>query len=244
MKLARHRKTGAIFSLKIISKNTIRQENLVEQVVKEVKIQSFLDHSHIIKLYSVFDDRDNIYLLLELCSGGNLYQYMQQKLKIQEEEASLILKSVCEAVGELHHHQIVHRDIKPENIVLCYGMAKICDFGWSTEIKEEMRQTFCGTPLYVSPELLSGKLYDEKVDQWAIGILGFEMMTGNIPFSIKSERDLVKIIETKIVFPKWMGASAVSFLKELLAKDPEHRKGIDDIIDHPFVNPKKSNALL
>ena len=76
-----------------------------------------------------------------------------------------------------------------------------------------MRQTFCGTPLYVSPELLSGKLYDEKVDLWAIGILGFEMITGNIPFSIKSERDLVKIIESKIVFPKWMGSEAISFLK-------------------------------
>ena len=101
-------------------------------MVKEIKIQSFLSHSHIIKLYSVFDDRENIYLLLELCSEGNLYQHMQKKLKIPEEEASAILKSVCEAVSELHMYQIVHRDIKPENIVMCYGMAKICDFGWST----------------------------------------------------------------------------------------------------------------
>ena len=149
-----------IFSLKIIPKEIIKQENLVDQVVKEIKIQSFLNHSHIIKLYSVFDDKDHIYLLLELCSEGNLYQLMQKKLKVSEEEASTILKSVCEAVGELHHHQIVHRDIKPENIVMCYGMAKICDFGWSTEVKDSMRETFCGTPLYVSPELLSGQLYD------------------------------------------------------------------------------------
>lgn len=151
---------------------------------------------------------------------------------------------MCEAVGELHLYQIVHRDIKPENIVMCYGMAKICDFGWSTEIKDQMRQTFCGTPLYVSPELLSGQLYDEKVDLWAVGMLGFEMITGSIPFSIKSERDLVKIIESKIVFPKWMGAEAVNFLKMLLEKDPQKRKGMEELIEHPFLHQKRSHTPL
>ena len=73
----------------------------------------------------------------------------------------------------MHRFQIIHRDLKPENIVLCYNMPKICDFGWSTWLNDSMRETFCGTPLYVSPELLSGQLYDEKVDLWAIGILGF-----------------------------------------------------------------------
>ena len=96
---------------------------------------------------------------------------------------------------------------------MCYGMAKICDFGWSTEVKDSMRETFCGTPLYVSPELLSGQLYDEKVDLWAIGILGYEMMTGSIPFSIKTEKDLAKIIESKIIFPKWMSKESLSFLQ-------------------------------
>lgn len=65
-------------------------------------------------------------------------------------------------------------------------MAKVCDFGWSTENRDSLRETFCGTPLYVSPELLSGNSYDEKVDLWSIGIVGFEMLTGRIPFDIKS----------------------------------------------------------
>lgn len=87
-----------------------------------------------------------------------------------------------------------------------------------------MRETFCGTPLYVSPELLSGNLYDEKIDMWSIGILGYEMMTGSIPFRIKSEKDLMKIVEKEIVFPKWMSPKAISFLKDLLEKDPTKRK--------------------
>lgn len=70
------------------------------------------------------------------------------------------MKSICEGLSELHAHKIIHRDLKPENIVINYGMAKICDFGWSTENVDSLRETFCGTPLYVSPELLSGSSYD------------------------------------------------------------------------------------
>ena len=86
--------------------------------------------------------------------------------------------------------------------MLSYGMPKICDFGWSTDLKNSLRETFCGTPLYLSPELLKGELYDEKVDQWAIGVLAYEMLTGSIPFSIRSEWDLKKIVNSKIQYPK------------------------------------------
>ena len=69
---------------------------------------------------------------------------------------------------------------------MCNKMAKLCDFGWCTQNKDFLRQTFCGTPLYVSPEILNGDAYDEKIDIWAIGVLGYELMTGSIPFRIKS----------------------------------------------------------
>lgn len=98
-----------------------------------------MNHSHIIKLYSIFDDANYIYLLLELCTEGNLYSLMQRKIKLSEQETSSILREVCEGVNELHESSIVHRDIKPENIVLCFGMAKICDFGWATFVDESMR---------------------------------------------------------------------------------------------------------
>ena len=124
-----------IFSIKIIKKSQIVEEKIIQQAIKEIKIQSFINHSHIIKLYSVFDDHQHVYLLLELCTEGNLYNLMQKKVKMAEDEAALILKEVCEGVNQLHEADIIHRDIKPENIVMCYGMAKICDFGWSTEIK-------------------------------------------------------------------------------------------------------------
>ena len=140
-----------VFSLKIIKKSTIIDHNIVEQFIREIKIQTFTYHSHIVKLYSVFDDSQNVYLLLEFCYQGNLYQYLQAKHKLPENEAAEVLYSLCSAVGELHSNQIIHRDIKPQNIVLCFGMAKICDFGWSTTINKSMRETVCGTPLYICP---------------------------------------------------------------------------------------------
>ena len=86
---------------------------------------------------------------------------------------------------------------------MCFGMAKICDFGWSTSIKSTMRETFCGTPLYVSPELLSGNSYDEKIDMWSIGILGYEMMTGSIPFRIGLSFELILASQSGFFqFPK------------------------------------------
>lgn len=107
--------------------------------MNEIKLQIFLNHSNIVKLYTIFNDRLYVYLVLEACTEGNLYQFMQNKGKIPEEETSLILKSVCQAVAELHQYQIIHRDLKPENIVLCYGMPKICDFGWSAHLQNSMR---------------------------------------------------------------------------------------------------------
>lgn len=180
-----------------MKKATIIEENILEQLINQIKFQSFINHSNIVKLYSIIHDRLYVYLIMEACVEGNLYSFMRKTGKVKEKEASAILKSVAEALGELHEYQIIHRDLKPENIVICYGMSKICDFGWSA-IKASLRQTFCGTPLYVSPELLRGCSYDQKIDLWALGIIGYEMINGKIPFSIRSELDLFRIIENKI----------------------------------------------
>lgn len=105
----------------------------------------------------------------------------------------------------MHKHKILHRDIKPENVVLIHvleivtqGNVKLCDFGWAVHKKEELRSTFCGTPLYLSPELLQGERYDEKVDLWAIGILAYELCLGCSPFDINEQEDLLRIVSLLI----------------------------------------------
>ena len=104
----------------------------------------------------------------------------------------------------MHQNNVLHRDIKPENIVIIHvlivfikGCVKLCDFGWAVnkKSKEDLRTTFCGTPLYLSPELLSGAKYDEKVDIWAIGVLTYELLLEDSPFQIETQEDLHRIVK-------------------------------------------------
>jgi aurora kinase len=135
-------------------------------------------------LYGCFHDHSNIYLLLEYCPGGQLYDLFKVKSKLSEAEWMPIMKGIAEALYELHMHHVIHRDLKPENVVLAFGMPKIGDFGWSVYSRNDKRETFCGTPLYISPELLLGNHYDKAIDVWALGVMMYEFLTGKIPFKI------------------------------------------------------------
>lgn len=97
------------------------------------------------------------------------------------------MKQLCEAVRYMQEFKIMHRDIKPENIVIEKGFLKLCDFGWAVSTENKLRKTFCGTPLYISPEVLKGECYDEMSDIWALGILTYEMLVGELPFRIEVE---------------------------------------------------------
>lgn len=145
---------------------------------------------------------------MELCYSGQLYSFLKKKRKLPEDLTKIILKDTLKALDYMHEREIIHRDLKPENIIfhnvvnyLFKGMIKICDFGWSIS-STTMRETFCGTPLYVSPELLKRKNYNNKIDVWSIGILTYELLFGRVPFDIATERDFIKIVEDEIKFSK------------------------------------------
>lgn len=153
-----------------------------------------------LKMFGFFHDDEKIYLILELASHGDIYKEIKrevipfffthysfqfdfsQPLKcFNEEKAAGYIRQICEGLIYLHSEGIIHRDIKPENILNCFGVLKLSDFGWSI-FTEEARTTFCGTRDYVSPEIVSGKNYDFKVDIWSIGVLTYELITGKPPF--------------------------------------------------------------
>ena len=124
--------------MKKIPKDIIKEENILNQLIRELKIQMFLDHPNIIKLYGFFHDKEAIYLLLELGSSGQLYKVIKERERMSESSTSYTIKQVCEAVRYLHFFKIIHRDLKPENIVIqsvqhefTQGTVKLCDFGWA-----------------------------------------------------------------------------------------------------------------
>ena len=155
------------------------------------------------------------------------------------------MREILSGVSYLHSKYIIHRDLKPENIVLIHvnstliqGTAKICDFGWSVYCPKEVRSTLCGTPLYLSPEILKGNKYNEKIDAWALGTLAYELMTGSSPFEIKKKSDISKIVTEE--FEVKVGSEVFqNFVYFILKKDPEKRPNALAIYEHPFIGKFK-----
>lgn len=106
------------------------------------------------------------------------------------------MKGICEGLLVLHLSSVIHRDLKPENVMLAFGLPKIADFGWAVYSPDDRRETFCGTPLYISPELILGGSYNKQVDIWALGVMMYEFLTGKIPFRICHNSNLSQLVFT------------------------------------------------
>ncbi|CAJ1372004.1 unnamed protein product [Effrenium voratum] len=184
VKKVMHRTTGDAYALKAVDKKRVLDHKLQDQLVAEVNTQKNLSHPNLLRCFDFFVHADTVYIVLELASGGDLYQLMRRKGPLSEPDAAYVFTQVCEGIKHLHHNGIIHRDLKPENILLTGDMiVKIADFGWAAKATQtDMRSTFCGTLCMLAPEMIAGKKYDAKVDVWAIGVLLFEMLTGSSPF--------------------------------------------------------------
>lgn len=191
------RTTKTIFALKVTKKEQFQDPNELRRFISELKIQLFCDHPNIVKSYGTFCDQGHVYILQEYSGKESLYSLLQKKRHcLQVEEVSELIGQLCQAVEYLHSYDIIHRDLKPENILIGPGnVVKLTDFGWSVHNpQKKLRNTFCGTPFYFSPELLSAQSYDESVDIWTIGVMTYEMLTGENPFGIKRFEDLKRIV--------------------------------------------------
>lgn len=183
-----HKKSKLIYAIKEMNKSQLKYNNMIEQVVNEIKIMYSLNNDYIIKLYNHFEDEKNIYLVIEFAMGGQLYQnlFKQPGKRFPEKTAAKYILQLAESLEYIHTKKIIHRDIKPENILIDGSdNVKLADFGWSNYLKpDETRSTFCGTLDYLAPEMVEkGSKHDEKVDIWSVGVLAFELLTGSSPFS-------------------------------------------------------------
>ena len=201
-----------------------------------------LHHKNCIKLYGHFEDEEKCYFIMEYISNGNLYSFISCHPNniLPPETVTKITKELVSAVYYLHNMTppIIHRDIKPENILLDENNSiKLTDFGWSNYINlTEVRNTFCGTPLYLSPEMIIGNSHNENVDVWCIGVIIFELLVGRIPFAGRDKNTLLhNIIRGNISWGVKMDEDAVDLIKKILVVDPNFRIGLDDIIKHKFI---------
>lgn len=145
----------------------------------EIEILSQLDHPNILKIFEVFEEKDYIFLVLELLKGGELFDRIVEKDNYSEKEAADTVRPIVDAIRYCHKFGIIHRDLKPENLLYATeastSIIKITDFGVARYVDNELATTACGTPNYVAPEIISGNGYSKEVDLWSIGVIMYIM---------------------------------------------------------------------
>ena len=238
--LVQHNKTKARYALKAIDKRQINPEEK-NQFLREVEIMYKIHHPNVVKLFGHFEDNAFCYLLMEYVEGGELFSYIPQNgsSKISTQQIASIIKDVISAIYFMHHMNppIMHRDIKPENILITSNMqAKLTDFGWSNYIfPGNKRNSVCGTPIYLAPEMITRIGHDEKVDIWSIGILLFELLTGDQAWAGDNiETVKQNICNLEISWPEDMNVVAMDLISKILKTNPNERISLKDILNHPF----------
>ncbi len=239
----RHKVSQNVYAIKVISKQKIIESNMCEQMKLEVRIMYSLNHEHIIKLYNHFEDDDYFYLILEYAPKSHLYEKLKAVGRFTESVAAQYMREIISAVQYLHslNPPIIHRDIKPENILLdAKESAKLCDFGWSNFFSaNRVRMTYCGTPDYLSPEMIRQEGHDQRLDIWNIGVLLFEMLTGKPPFQGSNQRELFEsILKIKINYPRDFPKLARDLVGKLLKSNPKERLSLAAALDHAWFKSK------
>jgi carbon catabolite-derepressing protein kinase len=187
--------------------------------------------------YTVIKTQAEIIMVLEY-AGGELFDYIVQHGKMQEDKARRFFQQIICAVEYCHRHKIVHRDLKPENLLLDTDLnVKIADFGLSNIMTDgNFLKTSCGSPNYAAPEVINGKLYaGPEVDVWSCGVILYVLLVGRLPFDDEHIPSLfAKIAKGHYVVPSYMSQGAAALIKKMLAVNPVHRATIDDIRSDPW----------
>uniref|UniRef100_A0AC35U9L6 Protein kinase C n=1 Tax=Rhabditophanes sp. KR3021 TaxID=114890 RepID=A0AC35U9L6_9BILA len=253
--LAELRGTDEVYAIKILKKDVILQDDDVECTMCEKRILSLAArHPFLTALHSSFQTPDKLFFVMEYVNGGDLMFQIQRARKFDEARARFYAAEVTCALQFLHRHEVIYRDLKLDNILLdSEGHCRIADFGMCKEgiNSNKLTSTFCGTPDYISPEILQEMEYGVSVDWWALGVLMYEMMAGQPPFEADNEDDLFEaILHDDVLYPVWLSKEAVSILKAFMTKNPLKRLGCvqsqggeDAIRAHPFFREIDWDAL-
>ncbi|KAG4075968.1 hypothetical protein HA402_003794 [Bradysia odoriphaga] len=271
VQLGINKETSQEVAIKTIKKCKIETDADLIRIRREVQIMSSVQHPNIIHIYEVFENREKMVLVMEFAAGGELYDYLSERKVLAEDEARRVFRQISTAVYYCHKHKICHRDLKLENILLdehgnakvtndgngtilicgCYryGLSfvlQIADFGLSNVFDDQrLLATFCGSPLYASPEIVKGTPYQgPEVDCWSLGVLLYTLVYGAMPFDGSNFKRLVKQISAGDYYEPKNPSPASPLIKEMLTVCPQRRATIEQICNHWWVNTGYTESCL
>nr|AGM32441.1 CAMK family protein kinase [Coptotermes formosanus] len=235
-------------AIKRIPKARISGPKAKKKIITEIEIHRSLFHPNIVQYRGVFQDQSYVYILLEYCENGSVSEEFKKSPPFSEEKTKKIVMQVLVALGYLHQHRVIHRDLKLQNLLFDADRnVKVADFGLSAQMQDddEKRKTICGTPGYLSPELVGGgsQGHSYSVDIWALGVCTFLMLTGTQPFQAADKKQTFQRISN--VDYRWPDACNVSdnarnFVDSIMQKDPMLRPSISQLMQHPFLTPGRT----
>ena len=246
VKLGIDKKTGQKVAIKIMKKSSMDSSDL-ELVRTEIEILKICQHPNIIRLYNVFENPDYLYIIMEYCSGGDLFSFLENRnFRLSEKKASTIIHKMSTAVYYMHSFGVAHRDLKPENVLMTSndddGDIRILDFGLSKILGpyEKCDEPY-GTLTYCAPEIIVDEPYSKAVDLWSLGIMTYLMVSGKLPFNSEDENEIARQVvydePDYIRNPIWKNITpeCKDFIKRLLEKDQNKRMTIKQVLEHKWI---------
>eukprot|EP00929_Paragymnodinium_shiwhaense_P058566 TRINITY_DN2932_c0_g1_i1.p1 TRINITY_DN2932_c0_g1~~TRINITY_DN2932_c0_g1_i1.p1 ORF type:complete len:502 (+),score=153.25 TRINITY_DN2932_c0_g1_i1:86-1591(+) len=246
-----NKSTRAVRAVKSIAKAQMKN---IERFKQEIAIMKIMDHPNIIKLYETFEDNRNIYLVMELCKGGELFDRIISAGRFSEVKAATIMQQIVRAIYYMHENHICHRDLKPENFLFATkdsiekGILKTIDFGLSCKFEEgQVLTTKAGTPYYVAPQVLCGK-YDQRCDMWSCGVIMHVILCGYPPFCGETDGEVLQRVRLGVFSFKasdWKNVSedAKDLIRQLLKMNPKDRYTAEQALNHAWIKNKAPKAL-
>ena len=228
------------YALKCLQKGQLVCYKQIDHVINEKRVLEMCHHPFILKLEGVFNTKNQVFMLLEVALGGELFSHLRGEGKFEPAKGALYAAMVCSAFSYMHARKIAHRDLKPENLIFdTQGYLKLVDFGFAKVIKDRT-WTLCGTPEYLAPEIISNQGHNCGVDWWTLGILTYEMLVGRPPFQGETQLDTYqRIVKGRYKMPANLEPQVKDFVARLLMLNNAVRLGCSwggpaEVVGHPF----------
>ncbi|XP_010778534.1 serine/threonine-protein kinase PLK3 [Notothenia coriiceps] len=230
--------SNKMYAVKVIPQSRVSKPHQRDKITNEIELHKTLSHKHVVKFSHHFEDQDNIYIFLELCSRKSLAHIWKARHTLTEPEVRYYLRHIISGLKYLHSRGILHRDLKLGNFFVNENMElRLGDFGLAAKLEtaEQRKKTICGTPNYLAPEVLNRQGHGTESDVWSLGCVMYTLMCGNPPFETLDLKETYKCIkDVRYNLPSSLSPAAQKLISGILQKNPSDRLALDQILNHEF----------